>query len=169
MLIGAALLGIGMLPGSIDGSYGAIAQSCMCDSNNFMQFRDGKLISYQSNHPPAQLIGRYETEEDGRVSVYMFPSKKGDPEKLIFRARPRLWFTSFEDKDGDESSWHRKTIFSNEVNSIVSDQEIELAQISDDEIGRFVEKRYFDQSLTELRTEIVRPKRSAEQDVTPNR
>ena len=149
------LLGIGMLPGSIEGVYKGMGTECMCDSVNFMQFRDGKVIMYGSGHPPADIFGRYESNADGSVAVYMLPYKDGESEELIFSATPRLWFTRFRSADGASGEWYRKSRVFGTVETIIRDQEVSSSMIMGD---RTVVKTFYNSALEKVRTETIQPK-----------
>ena len=158
----ALFIGIGMLPGGkIDGVYRGLAQDCMCDSVNFMRFRDGKVIMYRSSHPPADLIGRYERNADGSVDVFMDAWKEGETEKLIFTAKPRLWFTRFKDSKGNSGSWHRKRQTRGLVQRTIRQHEVLALFVSED---RTIHKTFYDSALSELRTEIQPPRSKRRED-----
>lgn len=149
------VVGIGMLPGKIEGAYQDLGQQCMCDSVNFMQFRDGKVILYRSNHPPANLIGRYVSSADGSVSVYLSSNREGEPETFLLTASPRLWATKFFGMDGDKVEWHRKKAVSGIMATTIRDHEIVSIMIQDD---RSVLKTFYDSDLKEIRVETIPPK-----------
>ena|GEM_PF-1762538 len=154
-------VGIGMLPGDIEGIYRGMGTRCMCDSVNFMQFRDGKVIMFSSAHPPADLFGRYETKADGSVAVFMSPYKEGESEERIFTATPRLWFTRFKSADGATEEWQLKAPAYGTVKTTIRDQEISSSILKRD---RTVVKTIYDSELKEIRTETKQPKtQTAEQ------
>lgn len=154
------LIGIGMLPGKIEGVYRGGGIDCMCGSVNFMHFRDDKVMIYRSNHPPAELIGRYERTPDGTIKVFMTPSEAGKSEELIFRATPRLWFTRFEGLDGENGEWLRKHSISGTIETTMRDHEIMSFIIHED---RTVVKTFYDSALEEIRVETIEPKRPPEE------
>jgi hypothetical protein len=158
--IGCAVLallfvGIGMLPGDIEGIYRGMGTQCMCDSVNFIQFRDGKMIMFSSAHPPAVLFGRYETNADGSVAVYMSPDKEGESEKRIFTATPRLWFTRFKSANDASEDWQWKSPVFGTVKTTIRDQEVSSSMIKRD---RTVVMTIFNSGLKEIRTETKQPK-----------
>jgi len=154
-------VGIGMLPGDIEGIYPGMGPQCMCDSVNFMQFRDGKVISYSSEHPPADLFGRYEIYADGSVAVFKSPYKEGESEERIFTATPRLWFTRFRSADGATKDWQWKSPAFGTVKTTIRDQEVSSLMIKKD---RTVVTTFYNSALAEIRTETKQPKtKTAEQ------
>ena len=149
-----------MLPGDIEGIYRGMGGQCMCDSVNFMQFRDGKVIRFSSNHPPAQLFGSYEINADGSVAVFMLPNKEGESEKRIYTATPRLWFTRFRREDGANEDWQWKdwrwkSPAFGTVKATIRDQEVSSLMIKKD---RTVVETFYNSAFAEIRTETKQPK-----------
>jgi hypothetical protein len=149
-LLAGAVAGYAFLPGSIEGSYGGKSVKCMCDSTNFMQYRDGTGILYASGHPPAGYYYRYETGSDGSVLIYSVPMRPEETETLAFRAYPRRLLTKFVDVDSGESEWLWKLRHSAELKEVVSTQEIVKTRWLDDER---VARTFYSSDLVELRTE----------------
>lgn len=155
VVLSLLFVGIGMLPGDIEGIYRGMGTRCMCDSVNFMQFRDGKVIMFSSAHPPADLFGRYETKADGSVAVFMSPYKEGESEERIFTATPRLWFTRFRSADGATEDWQLKSPAFGTVKTTIRDQEVSSSILKRD---RTVVKTIYNSALKEIRTETKQPK-----------
>ena len=153
VILGIAFVGIGMLPGKVEGVYagGKIFQ-CACDSYNFMKFQDGRVIIYSSAHPPAELFGRYELLDDGSIAISMTPLWEDDPEEVSFRARPGLWITRFYgfDDEQEPSTWIWKRPQIGKISRIIQDQEISQTGISEETT---MVTTYYNSRLEELRQE----------------
>jgi len=95
IILAAILLGIALLPFGVEGIYAAGRLSqCLCDSKHYIRLHKGKMALYDSNHPPANLLWRYETNLDGSVNVFLSPLNRSEPETLILTIkRPRLGFS----------------------------------------------------------------------------
>ena len=152
-VIAAILVGIACLPGSIEGTYEGT--TCMCDSVNVIRFQNGRVVSYESAHPPAQLMGRYEIASDGAAEVYLFSPIFGEKEELWFRAFPRLWFTRAVDAEGASVDWLIKRPLYGEAKRSVEQQEIVSTVVRED---RSLVKTYYSRNFQVLREEIVPPR-----------
>lgn len=150
LILGGGFVGIGMLPGSVEGNYRGLGMRCLCDSVGFWQFRNGKILSYGSEHPPGDLIGRYEVLLDGSVDTYFMASMEGEEEEFLGRAYPRLWFTRFEGAD-QGSEWLFKSPKIGAVRETIESHEVISTRILE---GRVVEKTYYDAALKPVKREI---------------
>lgn len=150
--------GVGMLPGHIEGIYRGMGGLCGCNSVNFLQFRDGKVIMFSSNHPPAKLLGRYEARTDGSVSIFMGPYKEGESEKLSFTAIPRFGFSKFTSVDDNDGEWYWKSPVYGIVGKTIADQEISWSRIKAD---RTIVTAIYSSALEVLRTETKQPNERA--------
>jgi hypothetical protein len=151
-LVAAVLV---MLPGPIEGQYHGIGVGCGCDSFNFLQYRDGKIVSYMSAHPPARLIGRYSLNPDGSVDLYLRPFKDGETEEFVGRANPRLLLTRFVWSDG-ETEWAFKCPKILTVRRTIETHEITSKILHDD---KTITTTYYNSSLEPLRQETTPPKK----------
>lgn len=143
-------IGVGMLPGRVEGVYAGRIYQCACDSFNFMQLRDGQVVVYSSNHAPAELFGRYEVRDDGGVDFYMTPLRTGEPEKVAYHATPRLWFSRFDGFDDGSIMWLLKRPQIGKVAKIIREQEVEQVTMPTDDL---MVRTTYDSSLTVLRVE----------------
>jgi hypothetical protein len=155
LLIALLFVGIGMLPGNIEGIYRGMGMRCMCNGVAFMQVRNGNVIMFNSAHAPAELYGRYETNSNGSVAFFMSPYQEGQSEKRTLTAYPRLWFTRFETADGPSWDWYWKSPVFGAVKKTIKDQEISSAMIKRDHT---VVKTIFNSELKEIRTETIQPR-----------
>lgn len=124
LLFAMGFLGIAFLPGSVEGNYRGLAPSCMCDGISFIQLRGGKLIYYNSNHPPASIMGRYQKSPDGGVEVWLTEWRKDQPEKLLFKAYPRFLITQFVGAEDGQKSWCLKWPSIGRVGEALQTQEV---------------------------------------------
>ena len=143
---------VGFLPGSEEGIYRNRSMNCMCDSVNFFQLREGKVLSYASAHPPADLVGRYEIGDDGFVNIYINPPSAEKGESLFSRFKPRLLFTEFEKPDGNKNEWYLKLGASQEIERALKEHEIKSSVLRKD--GTW-ENTYYDSSFRKLRVEVA--------------
>ena len=150
LAVGAIVAGIALLPGTIEGSYRGLATPCMCDSVNFLRFHDGKLIMYSSNHPPANLVGRYEMNPDGAIDGYMFSCKEGVAEQKLFRATPHKLASGLEFAVIGFTGWYRKTPEEDKIRETINTQEIVLTITHRD--GR-IQNTFYDADFRILRSE----------------
>ena len=161
LLIAALLLGIGLLPGRVEGIYAGRIFQCACGSFNFMRLENGRVIVYSSEHPPGELFGRYETGDDGTVHIYMTPLRASEAETLSFKATPHLWITRFHDFSEDDSSiWQIKRPRMGTVRKVIDEQEISLTTIPDESS---MVTTYYNSRMEKLRetTKAIRPPRTA--------
>ena len=156
--VAAVLGGIVLLPGTIEGSYRGRMTQCMCDSMNFVRFHDGKVFSYSSKHPPARLIGRYERNWNGSTSVYMFPIREGETEKLTWRVTPHLLPpTRFVSTSGEPVEWLQKVVEKGEIQKVIDAQEVAATMVLQDGT---IKKTFYDISLRKLRVEMQPSRKS---------
>jgi len=87
----ALIGGIAFLPADIEGQYRDVGARCACDSVNFLQFRDGKILYYSSAHPPAEIIGHYVPRSDRTVEMYFDSSIDGRPDQLLAMLSRICW------------------------------------------------------------------------------
>lgn len=151
LILAGLLLGIGMLPGKIEGVYdsGRIFQ-CGCGCTEFIRFENGQLFIHSSRHAPAQLFGRYETTKDGSVAIYMAPFRFDSPEKVSFTATPRLWFTHFHLDGAGTSSWHKKRPRIGRLRTLIEDQEISFTTLPNETT---MVTTYYNSEMEEIRKE----------------
>ena len=151
--IAAIFVGIACLPGSIEGTYRGV--NCMCDSVNVTRFQNGRIVSYESAHPPAQLMGRYEIASDGATEVFLHSFKYGEKEKLWFRAFPHLWFARAVDAESGSVDWLVKRPLYGVAKQSVEKQEIVSTAVRED---HSLVKTFYTGNFEILRVEIVPPK-----------
>ncbi len=142
------------LPGDIEGQYRDIGVRCMCDCVTFLQFRDGKILSYGSAHPPANVIGHYTKNSDGRINMYYNSYTPGEADELIGQAHPYLLMTKFSWSTDVEWGLKRPKIFT--IRKTIAEHEITSTYINAD---RSVTKTFYDDSLKPVRSELELPKK----------
>jgi len=133
VLVVALVFGFMSRPKNVEGVYSAGKLiSCMCDCSHYIRFYYGSVIHYATNHEPAKLLGRYEVDADGSVSIYMTPLRKGDPEKILFKIdQPRAGF-AFATTEEDQSTLLTRIPNSGEVADLIANQEVMNVTIHDD-------------------------------------
>lgn len=164
----SALIGvIAFLPGNIEGQYRDIGVRCMCDSVSFLQFRDGKILSYSSDHPPANIIGHYTKNADGTFDMYYDSYSQGKTDELLGHAHPHFLITKFSWSTDAKVEWGIKHPKNFTVGKTIAEHEITSIYINAD---KSVTKTFYDFSLQPVRSELKLPKKktSAEQVVPPN-
>lgn len=148
-MIGLGLV-LAVIPGKLEGVYREFGISCLCEGIHFMHFRDGRLLWYASEHPPATLVGRYEGSRHGSIHVYRAPFEEGEDEALMLKAYPRLLFTKFEHVPSGKIEWVLKSPLTTDLKRIIASQGIESTFVTDE--GRLV-KTLYDRQLKFLRYE----------------
>ena len=156
LAIAVLVVAIGFIPTRIEGSYEPMELQCLCDSVNFLHFRDGKGIVYKTGHPPGELWGRYEKSPQGGIDVFIFPYSEGENEVLTYRVRPYLFVSRFEDLENGRVQWLRKLRYRGEIRSAIESHEITSFMVLKD---RFIEHTFYDKGFNVLRVERTAPKR----------
>jgi hypothetical protein len=160
IILAAILLGIAFLPFGVEGIYAAGRLSqCLCDSQHYIRLHNGKMALYDSNHPPASLFWRYETNLDGSVNVFLTPSNRSAPETLILTIkRPRLGFSvATVHSDGQEYLLLRLPNLGAPART-VADQTVEEVTLQGD--GALVTS-FYDSNFNKVRqetTELQKPR-----------
>jgi hypothetical protein len=154
LILGSLFTGYALLPGSIEGNYRFA--TCMCDSFNFIQYRDGNTVLYSCGHHSSDWIGRYEQAGDGCIHVFLRPADEAKPEILLFRAYPHRLVTRFVSADDGSSSWCIKRSLVGKAMETCLNQEITTTKIHPD---RSITKTYFDRDFKQLREEHRQPKK----------
>jgi len=155
LAVAAIMGGIALLPGTIEGSYRGMATPCMCDSVNFLRIYDGKLIMYRSNHPPADLVGRYDKNLDGSISGYMYPGREGEAEIQWFRATPHKLVSGIEVAVTGLAEWYRKSPERGKIRATIDAQEIVWTNTRRDGL---IEYTFYDAGFKLLRKETKSPR-----------
>jgi hypothetical protein len=152
----ALLLTLLLAPGPLEGSYRGLAEPCLCDSLNFVHFRDGKMLKYASEHPPAELVGRYEEAPDGEIYIYALASNPDEAGELLYRAKPRLFYTQFFDAAGRFSGWHPKQLGSPTTSRTLANHSIVATRT--DPSGTLITTHYDPQTLEATREDLRPPR-----------
>ena len=85
---------IAWLPAPIEGSYG-YETTCMCGGKSIMRFTKGKVVYYNTEHPPGEMYADYVLLADGKVEVTPLPEyRRGSDtkENNSWIVVPRLFF-----------------------------------------------------------------------------
>ena len=161
---------VSLLPGKVEGHYRDVGVRCMCDCVNFLQFRDGKIIHYASDHPPANIIGRYTIDSGGKVTMYYSSYADDVPEEIIGYAYPHFLVTRFSWIEDDSSEWGFKRPRILTIKETIKKQDITTAYINAD---RSVTTTFYDSFLQPSHEEIRLPentnnKQNKSEEPTPN-
>ena len=154
------------LPTRVEGFYSTgKLYSCMCYSKHYLRFHNGWVMHYATEHSPADLVGRYETNADGSVSVFSIPFEVDAPEEVLFNlVKPRRGFVRASYNDDKESSWLRRIPASTAMLDLVSSEEVrDITRPREDTIVVI----YYDSEHRELRRESKTIRKRAEQSVPP--
>lgn len=148
-------LGIALLPGKLEGGVYSHGISCMCDSLHFMDYREGRMIVYGTEHPPAEIWARYENGSDNVTTIYWLPLKEEEPETILARAYPHLLITRFvyAEDGATEWAWRRPKI--GKVAKALKEQPIRSFKLLPD---KTLVTTYYDGALNGVRTEVKPPK-----------
>lgn len=151
LLIAVALfLAIAFLPGSFEGNYrGKLAPTCGCDSRNFLSFRSEKMVWYSTDHPPADLFGRYQKSADGSIEVFLVTFDAGKKDELLFRAYSRFLITKFVSVPEGNVDWCWKWPLFGETRKAFENHEIKSIGRNND----IIETKYYDKDFRVVRTE----------------
>jgi len=156
LILGSLLAGYALLPGSIEGNYNDPIAACACDSFNFIQYRDRRVISYSCGHQTAMWIGRYEQSGDGSVHILYRPADLSKPEMLIYRAFPHRLVTKFVRAYDGSVSWYFKRTLRGENMESCLNLEITTTTMHPD---KSITTIHFDRDFRQLREEHKQPKR----------
>jgi hypothetical protein len=148
LALSGIIVGLGFVPGSLVGAYAG--PPCMCDCFNVTLIRDGRIVLYSSVHTPATLLGRYELSEDGSAEVHMAALRPDEPESLVFRIRPKFWFSILENVDDGTSEWIWKRPMSAGVERLIREQEIKVVTIPNE---KEILSTFYDHRFQKLRVE----------------
>lgn len=124
LLLALVFVAVAFLPGRVEGNYrGRIVSSCACDGISFLNLRDGRMILYHSAHPPAEILGRYQSGPDG-VELWLKQFQGHESEKLLLKAYPRFLITKFVDPSDGLESWNWKWPTLGRIGEALRTQEI---------------------------------------------
>ena len=145
----SVFLAVAFMPGSIEGNYRG-GMDCMCDSWNFLRYSNGRVVLYESNHPPAFYVGPYEKCPDGSIRVFFQPSESERSQEL-YRAYPRLLVTKFVSVNDGSVSWLWKRPLVGKTKLTVMNHEIESTAIHADRMVR----TFYNNEFEVLRRETI--------------
>jgi len=155
LLVVVALFGgIALLPGKLEGVYGGHI-SCLCGSVHLADYRQGKVILHSFSHPPAEIICRYETDENNVSTVYWLASIEGESDTAIMKVYPHLLITRFEKVEDGSVSWEWKRPILGNTRRTIRQQEITSRMVLR---NRATVTTYYDNSLNPVRTETKYPR-----------
>ena len=108
VLLAGVFTGGTLLPGSLEGVYHPFS-SYGCDCDQFMEFRDGKVVTYVMDSDVSFLNMNYRKEPSGAILLSLSSRQHGEKSEPIIRAEPRLLGTRFFylKSGGDEWFWKR--------------------------------------------------------------
>ena len=100
-------LAIALMPGSVEGVYDPFSTyGCGCDQ--FMEFRDGRVVTYVTESKTAILNAFYEKDASGATLVKLASGKSGKNGNPIMRAEPHLLGSRFYYLGEGKSEWFWK-------------------------------------------------------------
>jgi hypothetical protein len=160
--ISLVLLLVGLLPASIEGNYRGIASGFSSDSFTFMRFSEERVVTYHVPNAVASLNGRYQSEADGSVSVFLDRIKASEGEQLVMRAYPKVFLTKFVELDRGTVWWCLKWPTFGDAAGAIRNYEITAMRI--DPEGS-ITRQIYDAQFQEVRREIkIGPNQWAEQE-----
>lgn len=125
LLAGTALfVGLALLPGEIEGVYDTFAFQCACDSKDYFELREGRMIFHSTGHPPSEIYGTYTRFADGRYEIRLLPDK-GKSEGVLFASVRSYLLVSHFRSPGDQSGeWCLKRPKFGGVKALISTNKI---------------------------------------------
>ena len=144
----AVIVGLGLVPGRLDGIYAGPA--CFCDCSNYTVLKDGRVIMYSTGHSPAGYLGTYEVSNNGAAGLYLPPFHQGEGQELAFRLKPKLFFLILEDPDNGETEWMWRRPATTSVRRLIRDEEIKAIQMASRNVMRTT---YYDHNFRVIRVE----------------
>ncbi len=144
------VLGLAWLPGPVEGLYSVGEASCLCGGKSFMRLIDGKIITYNTSHAPAQLIGKYTADSNGMVKLSFLDEKGKEDDFKTLLSRPYLFLLSTPPVAGKPSGWDFRCPEWGAVSQALREHDIVKQRTESD---GSITKEFFDSHLTALRTE----------------
>jgi hypothetical protein len=142
------------MPRKLEGIYRQ-GPECMCDCVHFSDYRDGRVILYGTGHPPAEMVCRYETDENNVSTIHLLAQKEGEADTPLLKAYPRLLFTRFVSIEDGTTRWDWKWPAFGAVAKALKEQEITSSKLRND---RALVTTYHDRSLNPIRSETKLPR-----------
>lgn len=154
LVVTGAFIGIAFLPGKLEGVYGGHV-ACACGSTHLADYREGKMILHGLSHPPAEILCRYETDENNVSTIYSLALRGGEEDRPVLKAYPHLLITRFVKLDDGSGGWEwKRPIFGSPARTM-RQQEITSSRLLAD--GTLV-TTYYDAGLNPVRHETRPPR-----------
>ncbi|RYD19514.1 MAG: hypothetical protein EOP88_18670 [Verrucomicrobiaceae bacterium] len=153
LVVGGLLLVLALLPGSVEGNYkvgGELVPQCLCTSKSMLRLESGQVILYQTGHPPAQIVGRYNTGKDGMVEIHRHALEEGAADILFAKVYPRYFFTLLVAEKSGNFHWLRKKPPAGWIGKVIQDQVICRSVLPS---GSRLRRTVYDRDLKMLRME----------------
>lgn len=95
------------MPGRVEGVYAPFS-SMGCDCDQFMEFRDGRVVNYVMDSADADLMAVYKREAAAGIIVRLSVAGAGGNNQILARAEPHLLGTRFFYCGDGKSEWKWK-------------------------------------------------------------
>ncbi|MES2922042.1 MAG: hypothetical protein V4819_10865 [Verrucomicrobiota bacterium] len=117
------VVAIALMPSSVEGVYNPFS-SFGCDCDQFMEFRDGKVVTYVMGEKETFLTAFFEKDASGATVVRLGSDKSGKEGKPIMRAESHLLGTRFYYLGEGKSEWFWKRFVTRKMKDHMTSAEI---------------------------------------------
>ena len=159
----AGIFGIAWIPAPIEGTYG-YTTTCLCGGKGLMHFEGGKVIMYNTKHPPGTLYADYVLQSDGSVKIIPLPEfgiEGQTEEERNLTVIPRLFFLEVPKQPATPpGGFDIRVPLVGNVKSTIATHDI--SRTFERENGVFVKETY-DRDLKFVRSEVLKKRGEAKE------